>query len=159
MQLLKFSLRCTDFTVLGTEDFHFDMHFFFLTVSPKSIPNWSADAPDRTSNLSDTVRLVSANLHVKKACYWKMYTEKPIVNSFLRHLLSFCPGCPELDSRAPALIPIPCCNSTLHTDKTCSCFALKQQLIEVCIIVTVHFCVVISQVLGDELCKFLDVAY
>ena len=54
------------------------MLFFLLAVSTKPIPNWSADATDGTSNLSDTVRVISANLHAKEAYCWKMYAEKPI---------------------------------------------------------------------------------
>lgn len=77
--------------------------FVFLAVSTKPIPNWNADAIDGTSNLSDTVRVISANLHTQKGYSWKMYAKKTIGNSLLQHHFSFHAGCPKSGSSCSQL--------------------------------------------------------
>lgn len=82
----------------GNYSFCFDMWFFSsLAVSPKPIPNWGVDATDRTSNLPDTVRVTSANLHSGRASWQKVSAEKLTGNSLLQHLLAFHAGCSKLD--------------------------------------------------------------
>lgn len=89
-----------------------------LAVPTKPVPNGSADATDRTSNLADTVRLTSADLRAGKADCWKLYAEKPTGNSLLLHLFML--------AVTPALSSVTGCNSTSTQQRQSRRYALKQ---------------------------------
>lgn len=90
---------------------------FLLAVSTKPVPNWSADATDRTSHLADTVRATSADLHAGKADCWKLRAENPTGNSLLLRLFML--------AVTPALNSVTGCSSS-RAARTSRRFALKQ---------------------------------